>query len=153
MTFLLYGTSLKIEYSSSMLRFTGAQLFSNFLIIIWMHLRVKCRAVPVALRVIQYRCNRVRYINNSSSVAAHDEEETIGSLENQMFQFLIGEKRRFVRPIATGVARSCKYIRACDEPIMFCKAMEKNEKEEKKKKCKIFDWSERGREGKLLGWW
>lgn len=73
MTFFFNGAGFEIENSSSMLWFSGAQLFANFFGVVGMDLSVECRAVPIALGIIENRSDRVRNVNNSAGIAADDE--------------------------------------------------------------------------------
>lgn len=86
-----------------MLWFLRAQLFLHLLSVVRMNLGVEAGAVPVALRVIEDRCNRVGDVDDPSSAAAHDEQESVGCLQDQVLQLLVGEERRLVRVVRASV--------------------------------------------------
>ena len=48
---------------------------------------------------VEYGGDAVGHVEHSSRVTAHDEEESVGRLEDQMLQLLIGEEGGFVRRV------------------------------------------------------
>lgn len=106
MAFLFHGSSFQIQNTTRILRFLSRELFAHLVNVFRVDHFKERRSVPVILRVIQYRRNRIGNINNSSSIARDNKEKPIGSFQNEMFQFLIGEKRWFVTAVSVGVASS-----------------------------------------------
>lgn len=73
-----------------------------------MHVIVKTRPVPLVLWMVQHRLDWIRHVNNPSSVAGHYEKESIGRLQYQVLQLLVGQERGLVCAVGAGVASSWK---------------------------------------------
>jgi hypothetical protein len=50
----------------------------------------------------------IGHINEPTSFTRNDEEKPVGSLQNQVLQFLVGQKGRLERSIGPRVASSCE---------------------------------------------
>lgn len=56
--------------------------------------------------MIEHRCDRVGDVDDLSRVTRHNKEEAVGRLEDEMFEFLVGEKGWLVGAIVVGIARA-----------------------------------------------
>lgn len=84
MAFFFDCSSLEIQNSSSVLRFLGRQLFSNFLNIFWMEIVKNATAEPFILWLIQNRRDRIRDIDDAPCVTSDDKEESICCFEDKV---------------------------------------------------------------------
>lgn len=69
-----------------------------------MNLRVQAGAVPIVLSVIQNRRYRVGHVHDPSGVAVDDEQESVGRLQDKVFQLLVGEERGLVGAVRARVS-------------------------------------------------
>lgn len=107
MALLLDGTGLEVENATSMLWLSCAQLLPDLVRVVRMDLVVETGSIPIALGVVEDRCYRVRDVDDATGVAAHDEQETVSSFQDQVLQFLVRQEGRLVRAVCACVAGAC----------------------------------------------
>lgn len=106
MPLLLDCASFQIQYSSRVLGLLRGQLLADFFAIVRMNVIEETGAVPIVLAVIQDRRHRIGYVDNSSFIAGNNKQESIGCLENEVLQFLVGQKGWFVGAIVACISRA-----------------------------------------------
>lgn len=104
---LLHRSGFEVQHSAAVLGFRRAELFPHLLGVIGVNLRIEAGAVPVALRIVQHRRDRVGHVDDPTRVAAHNKQETVGRFENQVLQLLIREEGRLVSVVRSGIPGAC----------------------------------------------
>lgn len=110
LSFFLHCSSFEIQHPTTVLRLRSAKLLPHLLGVVGMNLRVEARTVPVALRVVQHRRNRIGHVDNSTCVATDNKQKSVGSFKDQMLQFLIREEGRLVSVVRRGISSACDTI-------------------------------------------
>lgn len=105
-TLFLDRAGLEVEDAPRVLWLLSGQLLANLFSVLGVDHVEQRRAVPVILRVIQHRSHRVGNINYPAGVAGDDEQESVGCLQDEMLELLIGQERWFVASVGVCVASS-----------------------------------------------
>lgn len=64
--------------------------------------------------MVQHRRHRIGHVDDATGVAADHKQESVGRLQDQMFQLLIGEKRRLVGTVGASVAGAAQRFHVGD---------------------------------------